>query len=565
VPTKQPLNEQEGIMKLVSVAEMQAIEKEADKSGLTYAQMMENAGRNLGETIRGAYFEDEQAGALGLVGSGNNGGDTLVALAYLADHGWQTTAYLVRPREEGDPLVQRLLERGGEVVDSQNDKKLKQLRELVQAHPVVFDGVLGTGIRLPLKTEVAAALEAVRQTIDEMDDPPYVVAVDCPSGVDLDSGEVAPECIPADMTVTMAAVKAGLLRFPAFYYVGTLHMVDIGKIDHLSAWESVNRFVADAPWVAERLPERPMDAHKGTFGTALVVAGSFNYTGAAILAGEAAYRAGAGMVTLGVPTPLHMVLAARLPEVTWVLLPHDMGVISRSAAKVVRENLERVSSLLLGPGFGLEDTTRDFLSQLLGATSAQSRTSIGFTHPAAENQPDKPPSETSLPSLVIDADGLKLLAKISGWPRQLPVMSILTPHPGEMSVLTDLPKEEIQADRIGAAERFASEWGHVVVLKGAFTVIAAPDGRTAVIPVASAALARAGTGDILAGLVAGLLAQKMESFEAAVAGAWIHAQAGLEAAELLGSEASVLAGDVLNSVADVMAELTGPLQGRFAQ
>ena len=159
----------------------------------------------------------------------------------------------------------------------------------------------------------------------------------------------------------------------------------------------------------------------------------------------------------------------------------------------------------------------------------------------------------ALPPLVIDADGLKLLARLPDWPSRLSPQAVLTPHPGEMAVLTGLTLEEVQADRIGTAERFAHLWGHIVVLKGAFTVIASPAGKTAVIPVATPALARAGTGDVLAGLIAGLRAQGVGAFEAAAAGAWIHAQAGLRAAEKLGSTACVLAGDVLEAVAGVMS------------
>jgi len=158
-----------------------------------------------------------------------------------------------------------------------------------------------------------------------------------------------------------------------------------------------------------------------------------------------------------------------------------------------------------------------------------------------------------LPPLVVDADGLKLLSRLKDWPARLPAPAVLTPHPGEMAILTGLEKEELMSDRLETAEHYARKWGHVVVLKGAFTIIASPDGRTAVIPVATPALARAGTGDVLAGLIVGLRAQGLEAFEAAVAGAWIHAQAGLQAEKDLGSSASVLAGDVLRAVTSQMA------------
>ena len=542
-------------MKLVTVAEMQAIEREADASGLSYERMMENAGGGLAEVVAEVYGDLKDGGALGLVGSGNNGGDALVALSVLAGQGWMASAYIVRPRPADDPLVVRLYEAGGKIYQAAEDEGFASLKALLSQHAVVLDGVLGTGARLPLKAEVAGALDEARRTIQRLEAPPRVVAVDCPSGVDCDSGQAASECIPADLTVTMAAVKRGLLAFPAFSLVGDLRVVGIGLPDEgaaLQAWQSVRRVVPTAERIRQVLPERPADAHKGTFGTALIAAGSVNYTGAALLSGEAAYRIGAGLVTMAVPAPLHAVLAGQLPEATWLLLPHDAGVIAPGAADVILKNLGRATAMLVGPGFGMEDATRDFLARLIGSDSRPSRGGIGFVRQAKTGAPSE---QATLPPLVIDADGLKLLARLPDWPARLPVPAVLTPHPGEMAVLTGLSTEEIQADRLGVAGRFSQEWGHVVVLKGAFTVIAAPDGQEAVIPVATAALARAGTGDVLAGLIAGLRAQGVEAYPAAIAGAWIHAQAGLRAAEMLGSTASVLAGDVLEAVIEVISEL----------
>jgi ADP-dependent NAD(P)H-hydrate dehydratase / NAD(P)H-hydrate epimerase len=545
-------------MKLVSVPEMQSIEREADSSGLTYSMMMENAGSGLGQQVLEAYGHLPETSALGMVGSGNNGGDTLVALAWLLERGWKATAYLVRPRQSGDPLVERVIQAGGEVVDPQSKPRagFERLERLVHSHAILLDGVLGTGVQLPLKPELAQVLGAVRDLLLEMDSPPQVVAVDCPSGIDASSGEAAPEVIPADLTVTMAAVKTGLVSFPAFPLIGELRVVGIGPLEGKQAWESISRFVVSREWVKTVLPARPLDAHKGTFGTALIIAGSTNYTGAALLAGQAAYRSGAGLVTMAVPGPLHSALAGHFAEATWVLLPNDIGVIARTAAEIVRENLERATAILVGPGFGLEDTTRDFLAKLLGASGPSGRAAqMGFAYPRQGKKTKEDEPGPPLPALVIDADGLKLLARIPDWQSSLPAESVLTPHPGELAVMTGIEKKEIQADRLEVASRLASEWGHILVLKGALTVIAAPDGRLALIPIASPALARAGTGDVLSGLIAGLRAQGVSAFEAAAAGAWIHARAGLYAASLLGSTAAVLAGDVLNSLVDVMAEL----------
>ncbi len=543
-------------MKLVTVAEMRAIEQEADASGLTYARMMENAGRGLAkEILRLAHsHNDEDMQALGLVGPGNNGGDTLVALTHLAEKGWQARAYLIQRKGEADPLVERLREADGEIVISEKDEGFEQLKAFIGTADVVLDGILGTGFKLPLKAEIEHVMAAVKDASAELDWPPYVVAVDCPSGVDCDTGEASAACIPADATLTMAAVKQGLLKTPAFDLVGEIHVVNIGLADDLPSWKAVRSEVADEDLVASVLPRRSSDSHKGTFGTAFIVAGSVNYTGAALLAGKAACRIGAGLVTLAVPAPLHSALAGHFPEATWLLLPHELGVVAADAVGVLAKELERASALLIGPGFGLENTTKEFLEDLLqGATlSKNAHGRMGFI-PSQAGKLEK--KILTLPPLVIDADGLKLLAKIPDWPNLLPQPAVLTPHPGEMSVLTGLSKEEIQKDRLAIGLRFAQEWGHVVVLKGAFTVVASPDGRATTVPVATSALAHAGTGDVLAGLIVGLRAQGVEAYPAAVAGAWVHAQAGLYAAERLGTSASVLAGDVLEAVPDVLAEL----------
>ncbi len=540
-------------MKLVTVPEMLSIEKEADASGLTYAQMMENAGVRLAEVILEELFDADGLSAFALVGAGNNGGDALVALEHLASHGWEVTAYLVNRKR--DDLVKRVEESSGKILNADKDDDFEALFAHLEISHVLLDGLLGTGINLPLREPIPNLLNAVADGLDLLDEPPLVVAVDCPSGVNCETGEAAEECIPADLTVTMAAVKQGLLKLPAFKLVGELVTVGIGLPDELPTWQAVENHVADSRMISKLLPERPLDGHKGTFGTAVIVAGSINYTGAAILSGKAAYRAGVGLVRMGVPSPVYGALAGQFPEATWVLLPHQTGVIARNAVKILFENIDRATALLIGPGFGIEDTTRDFLAALLKGKDFPKKATgrIGFVKEKEKGA--EADNEALLPSMVIDADGLRLLAQIDDWQTLLSKPAILTPHPGEMSALTGLPISEIQADRLGVARNYAKEWQQVVVLKGAFTVIASPEGKTTTIPVASPALARAGTGDVLAGLIVGLLAQGLEAYNAGVAGAWIHAQAGLLAAEAYGSTASVLAGDVLDAIPDVMAEL----------
>lgn len=515
-------------MKLVTVSQMRAIEQEADSKGVSYAQMMKNAGRGLAEIVHALGAENGWSSVTAIVGSGNNGGDGLVALTWLAEAGWQTRAYLINRKTQNDNLLTHYLEAGGEIIQFTNDSNFESLQIWLRDTDLLLDGLLGTGIQLPLRKEAALVLHQVLSLLPKLEIPPYIVAVDCPSGVNCDTGECADETLSADLTITMAAVKTGLLKLPAYQFVGALEVVDIGLPAHLDSWDALQVDVADAEMVSAFLPERDLASHKGTFGTALVIAGSTSYTGAALLAGEAAYRIGAGLVTMVVPEPLHTALAGHLPEATWLLLPHEHGSISEAATHPFLNGMSRATAMLLGPGIGNKRTTGIFIEQILPSIN--------------------------LP-LVIDADGLRHLAEIQYWHAKLDQTAILTPHPGEMSALTRLSVAEIQSAREEIVEKFAKEWGCVIVLKGAFTIIASPDGRRTIIPVATPALAHAGTGDVLAGLIVGLRAQGVDAYEAAVAGAYIHAQAGLLAAENLGTTASVLARDVLNAVPEIIAGL----------
>ena len=533
-------------MKLVSVAEMQAIEREADSSGLSYAEMMKNAGEGLAKQVHYRFDNGRCKAVMGLIGAGNNGGDGLVALTWLAQNGWETRAYLVCQRAEDDPNLAAFIEAGGVSLSLEDDPEFAHLDAWLDASVVLLDAVLGTGFHLPMRKSMGDILAHVADSPTR----PFVVAVDCPSGVDCDSGEAAEECVPADLTVCMAAVKQGLLRMPAWQLLGELETVSIGLSEDLTGLKGIDLEVILQKDVCRMLPKRPLVSHKGTYGTVMVVAGSVNFAGAAYLASKAVYRIGAGLVQTAVPGPLYEVLAGQLPEAIWLVLPDEMGVIHQKGAALVRENLERTSVLLLGPGWGLEDTTAGFLKSLLDTKlSKPKRAGIGFVGGLGKALDQE---KTSLPPIVMDADGLKLLDTLPDWPHLLPPESILTPHPGEMSILSGLPVSEIQAEREVLAGVYAREWGHVVVLKGAFTVIASPDGRTAVIPIASSALASAGMGDVLAGMIAGLRAQGLPAYEAACTGAWLHAQAGLAAAERCGCEASVIASDVLDAIPRVL-------------
>jgi NAD(P)H-hydrate epimerase len=366
-----------------------------------------------------------------------------------------------------------------------------------------------------------------------------LVAVDCPSGLDCDTGTLDQATLPVDMTITFAYPKVGLLRFPGAGATGELVVADIAIPPKLA--EGIPLEMATPQMVRALLPKRPLSAHKGTFGRVLIVAGSANYVGAAALAGAGATRVGTGLVTLGLPLPIQAAVAAHLPEATYLLLPHDLGVIASGAVNVLRERIQEYEALLLGPGLTREKETAAFVNAFLGLERSERRGHIGFVSSGVTEEREQAP----LPPLVIDADGLNSLAVASRWWESLPPDTILTPHPGEMARLMggEVTAKEIQDDREGVARRMAAKWKAVVVLKGAFTAIAAPDSRVVVLPFANPGLATAGSGDVLAGAIVGLRAQGMGAFEAAVSGSYLHGLAGELARKELG-DMGMVAGDL---------------------
>jgi len=514
-------------MKYVSVSEMISIEKAADASGHTYPAMMEAAGKGLAKLIHQRYGSSELRKITALVGSGNNGGDALVAIDYLSAWGWSTGVILLRERPSADPLVQRAVKNHASLFEYlDGDQFPANLRAEITESDLLIDGVLGTGIKLPLRPPLDKIMGTIKDLLAELEQRPTIIAVDCPSGVDCDTGQVSCVCLPADLTVTMAAVKSGTLQFPAYSYLGELAVVDIGLPDGLPEYDGIKREIIDGDWVRSSLPARPPEAHKGTFGTCLVIAGSEEYPGAAVLAGRSAYKIGAGLVSMAVPKRIYQGLIKTLPEAIWLVLPDESGGIAEEAAELIRDAISKPTACLVGPGLGTRDGTGKFLSNLL--------------------------QMEGLPSLVIDADGLRLLADIRDWHQRIPDDCVLTPHPGEMSALTGLDVEQIQANRVGIAEEYAILWKQIVLLKGAHTVIAAPDGRTKILISANPALARAGSGDVLAGIISGLIAQGQEPFDAAAAGCWIHSKAGELAEKKCGSSAAVLAGDISDFIGQVL-------------
>lgn len=564
------------MLPIVTVEQTRQIEAAADADGLSYATMMENAGRAVAE--RAVEIID----AIGdpritiLIGKGNNGGDGLVTGRYIAKHRTDAEVrfYLLEKLDDDDPNFVQVQEMGLFVAYAEDDHDGRVLRNMVASADLVIDALFGIGARLPIKDDAAKMMRNVNKGLrarqeyapEELTLVPHnpthmkplasqtVLAIDCPSGLDCDTGEMDSNIIHADETMTFIAPKIGMLTYPGAEAVGRLRIATIGVPNDLAEIQSISHRLVTGQDVKNMLPERTTDSNKGTYGKTMVVGGSVNYSGAAILAAKAAYRAGAGLVTVGGPAPLISTLAAQVLEPTWLMLAHDMGVLSEKATSVIFKEIQGYKALLLGPGWGQEETTGTLLKQLLekpdDLVKKRNPRNIGFgiVEDDASDNDDTGGEKFEFPPLIIDADGLNLLAKIDDWWKLLPENTIITPHPGEMGRLSNMETSEIQANRWQIAEAKAKEWGVILVLKGAYTVIASPEGKTATLPFKTDALATAGTGDVLAGLIAGMRSQGLSAFDAAVVGGYIHGLAGEIAASQYGSGRGIIASDVMETI-----------------
>ncbi|HEY5640555.1 MAG TPA: NAD(P)H-hydrate dehydratase [Dehalococcoidia bacterium] len=523
-------------MKLVTVAEMMRLEADA---GVPVPRLMENAGLAVAQEVWLSLGEIAERRVLVLCGPGNNGGDGLVAARHLKDWAADVIVFLLKPRPGDDANHAALVERQIPVITAGDDGWQKSLAAALGGAELVVDSLLGTGRARTIEGDLAAVLAQLKEA-RERRLPPRLLAVDLPSGLDADTGAVDPLTIAADATIALGFAKVGLHILPGAGYAGEVEIVDIGVPAELAS--TVQTELITRRWAQEHLPERLEDAHKGTFGSALVVAGSTPYTGAAYLACMGAMRAGAGIVTLACARSIYPILATKLNETTFEPLDGTDGELSAQDVHTVLRALSGrdYECLLVGPGLSQSGYVQAFVHALLPKLGG-----------AEQDGPDRPPR-----AVVIDADGLNNLARIDGWPALIDVPAVLTPHPGEMSRLTGLSVAEVQADRLGAARKYAAEWGLHVLLKGAPSIVAAPDGRAAVSPFTNPALATGGTGDVLSGTIAGFIAQGADPFDAACLGLYVGGLAGQRLREEMGS-AGAIAGDLLPLIPAAMRELRG--------
>lgn len=542
-------------MYIVTAQEMRDLDQHTiQKLGIPALSLMESAGKAIAEEVIhwGNTAKQEQADIpfgkslsrvgqirndhtwnvqerhqhwLILVGKGNNGGDGLVVARYLQDAGIDVTVlYAQDPKElTGDAATQRdAAQYSGIQSDVWSDQWQTESRW--QTYTGIVDALLGTGSQ----GEPRAPYDDIIHAANRSGKP--IIAADIPSGLNADTGEVADTCIQASLTVSLAFLKRGLVQYPGAAAAGDVVVRNIGIARFTASTLGVDTYLVTEQVLEDVLevdPERAraVDGHKGTYGHVLIIGGSMNMSGAGLLASRAALRIGSGLVTWALPQALLPHIAGHVPEL--MLAPAVEGAEGKWESKSATSILalaEKCDVLAIGPGLGRFEQDGEWLQTLW-------------------EQTDQP--------LVLDADGLNMIAEADGlttW-QQRKADTVLTPHPGEMARLAGISTSEVQRDRIGIAREFAMKHHITLVLKGARTVIASPEGTVFVNTTGHPGMATGGSGDALTGIIVGLLAQGLSGIQAATFGVHLHGHAGEVAAhQRTGNPASLLAGDLIESL-----------------
>ena len=534
-------------MKLVTPRQMNAIDTcTINDCGIPGILLMENAAAAVASEAVSMAENGKSRPIVILAGRGNNGGDAFAVARLLHSRGYDVKVYLTGAKKgiSGDALINlSILERLGigveelvkeELIDEKlidekhtnkrrageklvdekpiDEKKLDSLRNEMHQSCLIIDGIFGTG----LSREVDGLAKLVIDAANNSGKP--ILAIDIPSGVDGTNGSVQGSCIKADATVTFCLPKTGLVQNPGCEYTGRLITANIGIPRCVIEKQEILTELMDAERVRMLIPTRRPNSNKSDYGRVMLVTGSTGMTGSGCLASMAALRSGAGLVYAGVPRSLMHVYGAAITEP--IILPLEdggSGCLTVECAEHILEHMKRMDAAAIGPGLTASADITRIMEKII--------------------------SESTIP-LVLDADALNAISGNTSILKKLSVDAVVTPHPGEMSRLTGLHINEIQSDRIGTAKNFAEEFGVTVVLKGSRTVIALPDGRVFINPTGNAGMASAGTGDVLTGIIAGLLAQGAGTEDAAAAGVFLHGLAGDAAAAEMGMHGMV-AGDVI--------------------
>jgi len=507
-------------MKLATAAEMRELDRYAiEDVGIPGVVLMENAGRGVVAEMAHAWGPVRDRKYDVFCGKGNNGGDGLVIARHLHNRGASVRAWLFSDDMKGDAGINLKAARNTGLDIRLISKGLRAETSAMRHSDAVIDAVFGTGLAKDVEGGYRKLIEAINRNAKR------VVAVDIPSGVDSDLGRVMGAAVRADMTVTFGLPKRGLYLYPGAQFAGDVRVADIGIPVTALRDAPCKAGLVTEDTVRGLIPARLPNGHKGTYGHLLILAGSVGKTGAAVLAARAAMRCGAGLVTVGVPESLNAVFEEKLTEAMTLPLPEtDEKTLSPDGLELIVDALDGKTALVLGPGISTNTDTAKLMAGLL--------------------------PKLKLPTLI-DADGLNIMALNDELGGSIKAPAVLTPHPGEMGRLIGMLARDVQADRPGAAVSLASEHGHTVVLKGARTLVALPDGTFHINPTGNAGMATAGTGDVLSGVIGSLMAQGLGTVEAARLGVYLHGLAGDKASSIKG-EAGLIAGDIIESLPEII-------------
>lgn len=506
-------------MKVVTSQQIREIDcKAIEENNLSGLALMENAGLRIFQSLKNIYPDLRLKKVIIFAGSGNNGGDGFVVARHLYDYGVKAKVFLLTPfnkikGEAGENI--NIIDKMGVKLIEVETVKLEEIQEAIQNSDLVIDAILGTGLQGMVTGLKARIIDLINIANKE------VVAIDVPSGLDTDSGKIEGPCIKATHTITLALPKIGLLIFPGASYAGRVTVEDIGIPSYLLKSDKIKTNMVTKEIVKLLLPSRAAYTHKGSFGKVLILAGSVGMTGAAYLASEAAMRSGTGIVILGIPRSLNPIMEVKLTEVmTLPLAETGKQSLGEDAEETILKLMKDFSVLGIGSGISRELETQRLVRKII---------------------------EKSNMPLVVDADAIYALSEDTTILKKVKAPLVITPHPGEMAKLINKDIDYILDNQLDIAREIAKEFGIVVVLKGARTIVANKEGEVYINIGDNSGMATGGAGDVLTGIICSLIAQGANSFSAAIAGVYIHSLAGNLARDIKG-ERGMIAGDILSQV-----------------
>lgn len=506
-------------MKVVTSQQMREIDRKAiEENNLFGLILMENAGLRIFQNLKKIYADLRLKKVIIFAGSGNNGGDGFVVARHLYNYGVKVKVFLLAPfnkiKGEAGENLNIIDKMGVELIETETTK-FEEIQEAVQNYDLIIDAILGTGLQGRVTGLKAKIIDLVNVAGKE------VVAIDVPSGLDADTGKLEGPCIKATHTITLALPKIGLLLFPGASYAGKVTVEDIGIPSCLLKNNKIKTNMVTREIVKSLLPFRATYSHKGSFGKVLILAGSVGMTGAAYLASEAAMRSGAGIVVLGIPRSLNPIMEVKLTEVmTLPLAETEKQSLGEDVEETILKLMKDFSVLGMGPGISLELETQRLVRKII--------------------------EKSNIP-LVVDADAIYAISKDTNILKKIKVPMVITPHPGEMAKLVNKDTDYILNNQLDITREIAQEFGIVVVLKGARTIIANKEGEAYINVGDNSGMATGGSGDVLTGIICSLIAQGANNFSAAIAGVYIHSLAGDLARDIKG-ERGMIAGDILSQV-----------------